>query len=232
MKLDYTLILPCYNEYGNLKLLIPKLLKLLKKKYIEILVVDDNSEDQTIPKLKKNFKKLKKIKYICRKKDRSLAKSIKEGIILSKKNNIIVMDSDFNHRPEDLKKMINIYEKRNLDMICGSRFLKGGSSNTFIRHFCSLVFNLFVNIITKGKLSDNLSGFFIIKKKYLSKNLNKIFYGYGEYYIRLLFYLQNQQINIGETPVKYDFRKYGTSKSKLLKMFFLYSLETIKLLAK
>ena len=70
------------------------------------------------------------------------------------------MDSDFNHRPEDLKIMIKFFEKKNLDMLCGSRFLKDGSSNTFFRHICSLIFNKFINLLTKGKLSDNLSGFF------------------------------------------------------------------------
>ena len=83
--------------------------------------------------------------------------------------------------------MIKIYEKGYYDMICGSRFLKGGSSNTFFRHFCSLIFNFFVNFVTGGKLSDNLSGFFIINKNSLKKDLDKIFYGYGDFYITFIF---------------------------------------------
>ena len=58
--------------------------------------------------------------------------SIKEGIKKSSGNTIIVMDTDFNHRPQDLSKMIKKFEGSNFDMICGSRFLKGGSSNTFL----------------------------------------------------------------------------------------------------
>ena len=57
--------------------------------------------------------------------------SIKEGI-KSSGNTIIVMDTDFNHRPQDLSKMIKKFEGSNFDMICGSRSLKGGSSNTFL----------------------------------------------------------------------------------------------------
>ena len=106
------------------------------------------------------------------------------------------MDSDFNHRPQDLKKMILKYEKNKLDMLCGSRFLKGGSSNTFFRHLCSLFFNIFINILTKGNISDNLSGFFIVKKKYIRKDLKKIFYGYGEFYIRLLFFMQKKKLKL------------------------------------
>ena len=66
-------------------------------------------------------------------------------------------------------------------MLCGSRFLKDGSSNTFFRHICSLIFNKFINLLTKGKLSDNLSGFLLLRKKFLKNDINKIFYGYGEF---------------------------------------------------
>ena len=114
-------------------------------------------------------------------------------------------------------------------MICGSRFLKGGSSNTFFRYFFCLIFNFFVNFVTKGKLSDNLSGFFIINKNSLKKDLDKIFYGYGDFYIRLLYFVQKQNISICDFPVKYDLRKYGHSKSRLVKMLISYTIETIKI---
>lgn len=230
-KKNYSLILPSYNEYGNLILLIPKILTFYNKKN-EIIVIDDNSNDNTYIKLKRKYKKNKNIKIVLRKKLKSLALSIKDGIILAKKNNIIVMDSDFNHRPEDLKKMILLFEKSNADIVCGSRFLKGGSSNSFFRHLSSLLFNFYINFVTGGKITDNLSGFFIIKKNLLSKKLMRSFYGYGEYYIRLLYYLQKAKIKILEFPVKYDLRRYGVSKSRLLKMFILYSIETLKLLFK
>ena len=230
MQIKFSIILPCYNEYRNLKLLIPEILNIFKNKSFEILVVDDNSSDQTTTKLKNDFNKNSKIKYILRKKNRSLGLSIKDGVIASKGKVVIVMDTDFNHKPTDLNKMLYLYETSSFDMICGSRFLKGGFSSTTFRHFTSLIFNYFLNFITKGKQTDNLSGFFIIKKNLISKMLTKIFYGYGEYYIRLLFYLQKTKISIKEIPVKYGARKYGISKSKLIAMFFLYTYHALKLL--
>ena len=62
--------------------------------------------------------------------------------------------------------------------------------------------------------------------------LSKIFYGYGEYYIRLLFYLQKKKITIKEMPVKYGVRKYGISKSKLVTMFVIYTYHALKLIIK
>ena len=232
MKKKYTLILPCYNEYKNLRLLIPLIFKCFSKSNYQIIIVDDNSEDLTIKKLKSKFRSNKNIKYILRKKNPSLGLSIKEGIKKSDGNVIIVMDTDFNHSPKDLKKMINLYDLNDYDFVCGSRFLKGGLSTTYFRHYCSKIFNLFVNFITRGKISDNMSGFFIIKKSFLNNMFDKIFYGYGDFYIRLLFYMQNKNLSIHETSVKYAPRKFGESKSKLVKMFFLYSIEAIKLIFK
>ena len=232
MKKKYSLILPCYNEYKNLRLLIPLIFKCFSKSNYQIIIVDDNSEDLTIKKIKFKFRLNKNIKYILRKKNPSLGLSIKEGIKKSDGNVIIVMDTDFNHRPKDLKKMINLYDLNDYDLICGSRFLKGGFSSTYFRHYCSKIFNLFVNFITRGKISDNMSGFFIIKKSFLNNMLDKIFYGYGDFYIRLLFYMQKKNLRIRETPVRYAPRKFGQSKTKFVKILFLYSFETAKLIFK
>jgi len=228
MQIKYSIILPCYNEFGNLKLLIPKILKLMRGKNFEVLVVDDNSSDQTIKKLREIFKN-KMIKYFIRKKNRSLGLSIKEGVERAQGVYVIVMDTDFNHKPNDLKIMLSFFEANKIDMVCGSRFIKGGYSSSAFRHFSSLIFNSFLNFITRGNLSDNLSGFFILKKKLISKPFNKIFYGYGEYYIRLLYFLQKKKIIIKEVPVTYGKRKYGVSKSKLIKMLFTYTFHAIKL---
>jgi len=232
MKKKYSLILPCYNEYKNLRLLIPLIFKCFSKSNYQIIIVDDNSEDLTIKKIKFKFRLNKNIKYILRKKTPSLGLSIKEGIKKSDGNVIIVMDTDFNHSPKDLKKMINLYDLNDYDLVCGSRFLKGGFSTTYFRHYCSKIFNLFVNFITRGKISDNMSGFFIIKKSFLNNMLDKIFYGYGDFYIRLLFYMQKKNLRIRETPVRYAPRKFGQSKTKFVKILFLYSFETAKLIFK
>ena len=80
MKIKYSLILPCYNEYKNLRLLIPSIFKCFSKSNYQIIIVDDNSEDLTIKKLKTRFRSNKKIKYILRKKNPSLQEKTAKGI--------------------------------------------------------------------------------------------------------------------------------------------------------
>ena len=72
--------------------------------------------------------------------------------------------------------------------------------------------------------------FFLINKELLSNlKLNKIFYGYGDYYFRLLFYLQKKTNKIYEMGIVYNERKYGKSKTGFLKIFFQYTYQVIKL---
>jgi dolichol-phosphate mannosyltransferase len=235
MKIQFSLILPCYNERKNLEKLIPKICRILRAYKHEIIIVDDNSNDQTIVMFKEKFIKNKNLKYILRKKNKGLGLSIKDGIKKSMYENIIVMDSDFNHRPTDLKKLIFFFNKYNADMVLGTRFLnnkkklKQHYSHGFFRHISSLLFNKFVNFCTRNKFTDNMSGFFILKKKYCLNTLDDIFYGYGDFYIRLLFYMSYKKIKIIEILVKYGQRKYGESKSRLVNMLIIYAYITIKL---
>ena len=70
---------------------------------------------------------------------------------------------------------------------------------------------------------DNMSGFYAIKKEKLNLlPLKKIYYGYGEYHLRLVWYAKKMGFKIKEIPVFYPKRKFGKSKSNLFRMFFKY----------
>ena len=78
--------------------------------------------------------------------------------------------------------------------------------------------------------TDNMSGFFAINKNVLEiLPLKKIFQGYGEYHLRLVFYAKKHGLNIAEIPVYYTNRAYGKSKSRLGKMFYTYMIVALKL---
>ena len=163
--MSYSVILPSYKESKNLDIIIDQIHKYMKKKIFEIIVVDDFSGDGTEKILKKKQKKYKNLSFFLRKTaDKSLAKSIYKGISLSKKKNIIVMDSDFNHKPKDLKKLIDNFEKKKLDFIIGSRFENFKFNNLKFRFILSYFFCIFLSFLLDIRTSDSLSGFFILKK--------------------------------------------------------------------
>lgn len=227
----YSIILPSYNEKKNLILLIKKIKIILKNINFEIIIVDDNSPDKTYVYFKKNYSKDKKIKFFLRTEERGLAKSIYFGIRKARGKFVIVMDSDFNHNPKYLKTFINVQNKLELDFISGSRFTNGGSSNKIHRHILSKIFNIYIQKLLNIKIKDSLSGFFLIRTKIIKKKIFKeIFDGYGEYFIKLCFFIEKKKYSFREIGVRYGNRKYGVSKSKFLKMFFIYSLTALKLL--
>jgi dolichol-phosphate mannosyltransferase len=95
-----SVILPAYNEKDNLVPLIADIHKYLTAYHHEIIVVDDNSPDGTYGAVRDL--NLPFVKPILRVDNRGLANSIRYGIENAKGDAIVVMDSDFNHKPEYL----------------------------------------------------------------------------------------------------------------------------------
>ena len=98
-----SVILPTYNEAGNIVKLIKALKTQIKKINLtpEIIVVDDDSPDGTAQKCKNQ-----NIKLIVRKNQRGLATAILKGIQNSSGSIIVLMDTDFNHQPQDIPRLL------------------------------------------------------------------------------------------------------------------------------
>lgn len=220
--------MPTFNEERNITFLIAEIKKYLANFTKEILVIDDNSSDKTVENVEREFKSDPEIKVIIRQQNRGLANSIREGIEKAKGEIIVVMDTDFNHQPKYLPFMIQAMDF--YDCVTASRFLYGGKMSSRLRHILSYLFNIFVRILTGGYITDNLYGFFAIKRKLLAQqNLNSIFWGYGDYFIRLLYYLQKSNVQILQFPAVNGERKSGTGNSTFFKTFCQYFIATIKL---
>ena len=224
-----SVILPTFNERGNILFLIEEAHQKLSPWPHEIIVVDDNSPDGTFEAIQEAH--LPYVHPILRRSDPSLAKSIRSGIEAAAGDIVIVMDSDFNHQPQDLPFMVaalNYY-----DCVIGTRFLYGGSMPDMIRYRLSWLFNIFVRFSIGGSITDNLSGFLAIHKKFLlALPLEEIFYGYGEYYIRLLYHLQQKKLKIVQFPAAYGHRRAGKGNSSFFKIFFQYTRASLRLAAK
>ena len=165
--MKFSIVIPVFNESKNLPLLINQIYKILKSKKFELIIVDDNSNDET----KYIMKKIKKknMKFFIRKKDRDLTKSCVFGFEKSKYKNILVMDGDLQHRPIDILKLLKVYENRKADFVIGTRklFEKKEHNLGFLRLSASRLLILIVNFFLGRKTSDPMSGFFIFKKKNL-----------------------------------------------------------------
>ena len=210
----FTIVIPVYNEAKNLKILVPKIYKELKNNIFELIIVDDDSNDETYNVLKK-FKK-NNFHHIIRKGNKDLSQSCVLGFKNAKYDKIIVMDGDLQHKPNDIKKFLISYKNNKVDIIVGSRDLfKNKKHNlNFFRLFASRLLVIIINFLLGKKTSDPMSGFFMFNKKiFLRSQKNLIQKGYK--ILLDLLYNKNQEIKVIDININFDSRMKGKSKMSL-----------------
>lgn len=224
-----SVILPTYNESDNIIELLQEIIANIPEKYdYELIVVDDNSPDQTYRIVKDAFSDNPKVIPLKRTNDRGLGKSILTGIERSSGDQIIVMDTDFTHDPVEIPRLLHVGQI--YDIVIGSRFSPGGQMQDKFHYYGSFFYNGMMRIILHTQVQDNLGGYFTIRKsKVECLPSHLIFYGYGEYFFRLLHYAQECDMTIVEIPAKYCSRIKGHSKSNYLKMLIQYTQAMIAL---
>lgn len=224
-----SIVLPTYNEAGNILALIDKIQIAVPAGWrYEILVMDDNSPDGTFELVHQRAKRDPNVKGVLRTADRGFAKSIRDGIERASAPRIIVMDSDLTHDPGDICRLLHVGEI--FDFVSGSRFCAGGRMVDTAHYVASMIFNWGLRILIGTQVQDNLGGYFTARRDTIMKlPLDAIFYGYGEYYFRLLHFAQHAGCSIVEIPSAYLLRGTGKSKSNWLRMIRTYSLAAIRL---
>ena len=224
-----SIILPTYNEAANIVELVQRITETIPEHYkYEIVIVDDNSPDGTFQLIERVFKNHPDIKPILRTRDRGFAKSIRAGIEHSQGDQILVMDTDFTHNPAYIPVMLHVAKA--YDIVISSRFCAGGRMEDRCHYLISLLYNWFIRVIIGTQIQDNLGGYFAINKRKLDLlPFDPIFYGFGDYFFRLLYYAQKKKIAIIEIPVVYDLRRKGKKKSHSLNMLISYTVSLFKL---
>lgn len=228
-----SVVLPTYNEKGNIVRLMQLLAQALRTagREFELIVVDDNSPDGTADAVREAQKETREIRLIVRTNESGLASAVRRGIEESKGEIVVLMDTDFNHDPFDVPKLVAGLPAS--DIVVGSRYIKGGEMEySFLRHYLSLFFNLFVRAMLGLKTTDNLSGFMAVKKEIFKKlNLDEIFQGFGEFHIPFIWMAHDRGYKISEIPVIYKDRTYGTSKFKPVENLINYTKTVLKVRA-
>lgn len=230
MATKVSVILPTYNERGNIVELSKELIKEVKRSgYVpEILIVDDSSPDGTGKVAQDMSKKNKSVKAIVRK-ERGLGSAVGRGIRESSGSIIVLMDCDFSHPPKYVPVLLK--ELENADAVFASRYTAGGSMGTDqVQYYLSKLFNSVIKTLLGIEVLDSTGGFFAIKRKALKGlDMERVFTGYGDYCFRMLYALKPAKLKIKEVPFQYMPRRYGKSKTPLFKTGISYGIGALKL---
>ena len=222
-------MIPTYNEAGNIESLISRLLD-LGLDSCEILVVDDNSPDGTSNIVREYEKKYNNIKLIFREGKNGLGAAYIHGIQKAITNGfdfVIMMDSDLSHNPTYLPNFIENIEK--YDFIIGSRYIKnGGIKNWGIhRRLMSFTANLLIKIMLRTKVKDNTSGYRAIRISALKDIKYSTIQSQGYAFLyEMLWRIKKAKHSVKEIPIVFIDRQYGITKiskneiSKAFKLLF------------
>lgn len=225
-----SVILPTYNERGNIINLIRDIRGYIQPLAVEeeIVVVDDNSPDGTGNAVQEEFHDDERVRVFIRKEERGLATAIRYGIERSTGDLIVVMDTDYNHHPSVIPQMIDF--SKYYDFIVGSRYMIGGGMENRSRHWGSFWYNFFVRLVLNTRVQDNLSGYLCVQRHVVqSMDLSSVFYGYGDYFFRMIYWAAHRNLRILEIPVFYKNRMEGASKTNLVRLLGSYTLAVIRL---
>ncbi len=123
-------VLPAYNEQGNLTPLITTLAALDGRDALamRIIVVNDGSTDGTADELATLQTKFGVLHVVQHSKNQGLARALKTGIAAACEDGCdvaVFMDSDLSHRPDDLPRLVGAIAN-GADLALGSRFVPGG----------------------------------------------------------------------------------------------------------
>lgn len=226
-----SIILPTYNESEAIITTITAIKKVLQKYSLtyEIVICDDNSTDGTanLIKIYKKSHRKETIQIIERKSNPGLGLSIKDGVAHATGSIIIGMDADGNHDPVSIPLLLSHLKKNNL--IIASRFVSCGGMVNKLRYYPTKIVNTFFSMLGMP-VRDSTSGYYACFKKDLQKlPLKSIYYGYGDYHLRLVWFAQMYGWDICEVPTFYGERAGGTSKSQLISMLITYTIEIFRL---
>lgn len=223
---EVSVVLPTFNEAGNILPLINAISKELSDLKYEIIVVDDNSCDGT-GDVVKEYPNVS-VKLIVNHHRQGLAQSILIGIKQSTGKSLVIMDSDFNHQPNYLKFMI--HSLNYYDCVSASRFLSKVTMGKQLREILTGFFNQFTRSMIGGSMTDYFYGYIAIKRDKLAVlNCEDIFYGYGDYYLRLLFEIEKEGVSILEFAAVNGKRFSGVGNQHLIGVFIKYVKEVFLL---
>ena len=170
MKKKIFIVLPIYNEEKIIEKVVNELIDKTLDFNIKIILINDGSKDGTKKKIEK-FKDTKNI-VVVNKHNEGHGKTISYGYEYAIKNDcdyVFQMDSDDQFYTEDIKQFLK--EDFNENLIIGERKKrKDKSIRLIITNLMKLIIFIFHGVLVK----DANSPFRLIKKSFLSKNINRI----------------------------------------------------------
>ena len=163
---ELSVIVPTYNERGNVAPLVARLEATLAGVAWEAVFVDDDSPDGTAREVKTIAARDPRVRCLRRVNRRGLAGACIEGILGSSAPYVAVIDADLQHDETLLPRMLDSLKSGGSDLVVATRFGAGGSAQAMspTRESGSRLARRLARMLGGVALSDPMSGFFAIRR--------------------------------------------------------------------
>ena len=226
-------VIPTYNESESIESLLTRLnsarMQISDKYEIDILIVDDNSPDQTAV-IAKNLQ-LTGLKVLSRKHKSGLGPAYLAGFkqgLLEKYDYFVEMDADLSHQPEQLIDLLNAASK--VDLVIGTRWIPGGSVVNWPkrRKWISKLGTGYASFALNLPYKDLTSGYRVLPREFLSQLDFSLIEtrGYG-FQIEMALKAIESGFGIKQVPITFVERENGYSKMSLAIIWEAWSMVTI-----
>ena len=211
-------VLPTYNESGNLAEMTQSLLA-LPFEDLHLIIVDDNSPDgtgQVADDLAASAPE--KITVIHRPDKLGLGTAYAMGFQVALAQNadvIIQMDADFSHSPEYLPQMVSLLDEN--DVVVGSRYVPGGGTDSrwsWWRFMMSWWANqIYSRLVLGVDVQDATAGFKTFRRVVLETiDLSAVVSNGYVFQVEMAHLCQKLGFRVKEIPIYFEDRRIGRSK--------------------
>lgn len=212
-----TVIVPTFNERDNVVELVARTAAALAGWDVEILFVDDSSDDTAAEVERVAADAPIPVRVIHRSENTGgLGGAVVVGLGAAAADVCIVMDGDLQHPPELLPALLARYAQGDADVVAASRYIGGGDTSglgTAVRFGVSRVATWLTRAmfpIRLARSTDPMTGFFLVDRGQLDLSTLQ-----PRGFKILLEILARNDLRIAEVPMEFAERRHGTSKASM-----------------
>ena len=211
-----SLIVPTYNERGNIEPLVERAgaALLAAGEEFEVIIADDCSPDGTAQEVRRLAADQRPwLRLLARENERDLSTAVAAGWRIARGDILGCMDADLQHPPEILPRLLAELRQSGAEIVVGSRHLPGGGMSDWgvARRFISWTARRLSAAVLPGllqRVSDPMSGFFLLRAAVLARaSLDPI-----GYKILLEVLARGEYEHVAEVPFVFERREKGGSK--------------------
>jgi dolichol-phosphate mannosyltransferase len=207
-----SVVVPTFNERDNVSELLQRLEQCLAGLAWEVIFVDDDSHDGTLDVLREICRSDSRVRRLHRIGRRGLASAVVEGVLATTSPLLAVMDCDLQHDETVLPTMLERLLAADCDLVVASRYMETGNVGNWAkkRLFFSRVATRLADLVLPMKVTDPMSGFFMIKRDAFDLVVRHL--SNQGYKILLDILLSAPSLHIEEVPYTFRTRIHGESK--------------------